>query len=521
MLGKTRLPALLSALLPALLALAALAALALLYLGGQPFQDHLVNSDALYLPTLFDDLFVRGVQLADWFLTPAPYFFPDFLLYGLAWLAADGAYHQVLVFGLLQLGLATMAVYAIAHATLAAHRGMVAALACVLLAWLAANADLPFALLLASAHHAGAFLALLAALALWLHDDGAATPWTRWLRPLLCLLCLATVLSDTLFLLQAVVPMAAAIVLCRGKGTGMLAAARPLALPLLVSGLLGMMAYKHVVAHPTRHPARFGLERAGLNLRELADICATVFAQAPLLGLAVAGFAVFGAACLLRSLAGRPLALPRRLQLLVSFSILSMAATLLALVLNKTLPPTARYMLPVFCLPLASGSALLAHYLHKCFYPAGAALAALCTALLAAAAWPAWQGERDATRFYPPDLACIDQALAGTPLRHGIAQYWDAKRIQALSRHRLTLAQYTGELARMEWITSERFYQPAYDFAVIAEDAPPEFKLPLARLLALNGKPAASVRCGQRTLLLYGQGRLRVSGPSGGATAPN
>src|SRR5258706_4977859 len=52
------------------------------YLAGHPFRSYLIeNSDLLYLPTLFSDLLSRGGRLSDWFLTPAPYFFPDYPIY--------------------------------------------------------------------------------------------------------------------------------------------------------------------------------------------------------------------------------------------------------------------------------------------------------------------------------------------------------------------------------------------------------------------------------------------------------
>lgn len=39
------------------------------------------NSDILYAPSFFDDLW-RGVDISGWALTPAPYFFPDLVVYG-------------------------------------------------------------------------------------------------------------------------------------------------------------------------------------------------------------------------------------------------------------------------------------------------------------------------------------------------------------------------------------------------------------------------------------------------------
>jgi len=70
----------------------ALGALILVFRAGHPIQGHLVHSDALYLPVLFDDLLKRGGSLSDWLLTPAPYFFPDMLVYLPAWLVGTGAF---------------------------------------------------------------------------------------------------------------------------------------------------------------------------------------------------------------------------------------------------------------------------------------------------------------------------------------------------------------------------------------------------------------------------------------------
>ncbi len=58
------------------------------YLGGHSFRGYLVeNSDLLYLPTLFSDLISKRGRISDWFLTPAPYFFPDYLVIVVLFLA--------------------------------------------------------------------------------------------------------------------------------------------------------------------------------------------------------------------------------------------------------------------------------------------------------------------------------------------------------------------------------------------------------------------------------------------------
>lgn len=54
---------------------------AVLFLMSEISDSQIHNSDILYLPSFFDDLW-RGIDVTGWTVTPAPYFFPDFLVYG-------------------------------------------------------------------------------------------------------------------------------------------------------------------------------------------------------------------------------------------------------------------------------------------------------------------------------------------------------------------------------------------------------------------------------------------------------
>src|SRR5688572_28414505 len=51
---------------------------------------HLVNSEFLYLPSLFEDIRHGWAGIQGWQLTPAPYFFPDMLFFAAArWVTGD------------------------------------------------------------------------------------------------------------------------------------------------------------------------------------------------------------------------------------------------------------------------------------------------------------------------------------------------------------------------------------------------------------------------------------------------
>jgi hypothetical protein len=82
-----------------------MACLAVFYFTGHDLRIGLLHVDALYLPTLFDDLLHQGGALSDWYLTPAPYFFPDFPLYLAAWWLEPDAYRQIAAFAALQCAL--------------------------------------------------------------------------------------------------------------------------------------------------------------------------------------------------------------------------------------------------------------------------------------------------------------------------------------------------------------------------------------------------------------------------------
>lgn len=493
-------------------ALTALAALAIILRAGHPVQAHLVHSDALYLPVLFDDL-AGGGRFAHWFLTPAPYFFPDLPVYWLAWLSGNGVPGQTVVFALLQTAVTALALFLLARQALAHTRLPAAAALSILFIWLGLNADDPFVRLFASAHHYGAFIAALVLVALWLKlEQAPAGRGERRVVATIAALGFLTTLSDALFLAHTALPLLLTALLAR-YGAPRTTAPRQAFLLLLLPALAGMLAYRFVVAHPTRFPTRLSLSQLPVNLGEMGKICATLFGERPLLAGVLLLALGLGLACILASLRRRTLSsLPRPLHLLAVFATLSCLATVSAMLLTKNMLPVPRYLIGALSWPLVAGLFALGHLVETRVRHAGAllclALSLVFAGLLAGEAWRL-RNVRDSDRFYYPEqVACIDRALAEAGVRYGMAQYWDAKRLQALSRQRPVLAQYTGELVPMEWITSERFYRSHYDFAIIAEAEPAQFKLPRARLVALGGEPVREVACGDRTVLLYGKGRL-------------
>jgi hypothetical protein len=173
-------------------------------------------------------------------------------------------------------------------------------------------------------------------------------------------------------------------------------------------------------------------------------------------------------------------------------------------------PVMTRYFIAAICWPVLLAPLVAAQLLRA--RATGALLAAAFAgcALIGVATARQWQGHPLQTDTYPDEVACIDKALATMDLHHGIAQYWDAKTTQYFSRNAITLAHYDDQLAESRWVTSKRYFRPAYDFALVGPLRAAPYNIPRERLEALNGKPAQEARCGDYTVLLYGRDKLKL-----------
>jgi hypothetical protein len=196
------------------LLLASLVNIAVFYLAGHSFREYLLeNSDLLYLPTLFSDLISKGGSLSDWFLTPAPYFFPDYPIYLMAYILGSGTYGGIAVFAIAQTVMTFCAIGLLARQVSRSEALILAVTITIGLIWLALNAGEPFVILFASASHYGSFIAGLLLAALWIQYKTPTEQLPKGaLLPAICTLAFLSALSDNLFLVQVLLPFVATTV---------------------------------------------------------------------------------------------------------------------------------------------------------------------------------------------------------------------------------------------------------------------------------------------------------------------
>lgn len=497
--------------LAVLLSLAIATGVVVTCLSGFRLSFLIINADALYLPTLFRDLFELHGRWSAWYLTPAPYIFPDYLLFLPAYLLGKSAFHQVLIYALLQLGLMTAAVWLLAKRSGCRAAYWPAVLASAVIAYLAISLGQPYVFVLMSAFHFSIFL-----FAIWLVAQVAATGpggslpggMRLWLA---CVFSFLLALSDALVMVQVIVPVAISLLLRNWARELDLRSALRWSIPLGMSGLAGILAYPFVVAHGTRPASGLNLSTVMPKLEGGWKLILLEFSDSPVLMSGLAVFYGFAAYCLLMQLARRQVRVPLPVVTLSSLALVAGLINIAATLALANVDVTPRYFIPPACWPIVVAALWLGLWMsHRPWVLALPVTVAVGGLGMAAAVGVERYGfQQD---FYPADVACIDAALDGTGLTNGLTQYWDAKRIGAFSKHDLRLAQYLEKFTEFRWITSERHYREAYDFAIVTDDVDsPAHRLNAQALQALAGPAQRTVTCGNRTLLIYGHDGLRLT----------
>lgn len=132
------------------------------------------SADHLYIPTLFADLTRWKGHFSDWELTPAPYFFPDMVLYGLARGLTRSLEAAQYATCLAQLLLVITASRALLRRALPNRAGATAVIAPIFAVWLMLHSYEPFAFIgptLEFSAHGGSLLTTLAVFALCLRPQ--------------------------------------------------------------------------------------------------------------------------------------------------------------------------------------------------------------------------------------------------------------------------------------------------------------------------------------------------------------
>ena len=480
---------------------------------GRVSLDLIYHADALYLPALYRDL-ASGQDLSSWSLPPAPYYFPDMLVFfGLNRLLGD--FHlAILAYGPTQVLLFIFGLISLCRLidsrNLHTERFVLLAGAVFYLYFYAARFHI-LALTLVSAHHFGVIvvgtgcLAILTSTFGHQHSDGKVG-----LPVLIALLLSAlTVASDMLYVVHFLVPamLSVCLLLALREITyrrALVYASLCLSLPIgrVLNRLL--TGSDTAAALPT-----FSFQNLQTGLLQLIAWVKSSWLPHPLVLLAGSSFVLtigFVLTVIVRART-RCAKAPQRMFVL-SFLVFQLSACVLSvLYLGKV---TLRYLLPLIIMPTFFGWPLLfaaaCKPLRILNNNVGSKIMAfvillICGGILARIGISPQIGQL--VDYYPEVVRCMDDQTRQRHLQNGLSNYWQAKYISMLSHNGLHVVQLDADLRPFYWVNNRHWYEQPFEFIVIDPRQPDGSRLDRAKIIDRFGWPDDSFRCGSSEILIY------------------
>lgn len=434
-------------------------------------MEHLNNSDAMYLPTLYDDLFRQGGSYKNWYLTPAPYFFPDMPLYFVASFVGGQFYYANFIFFNLQLIILFVTCLKI-NRLFNQNQQLALLNSCSFLGILyLLPVGLVTILLMLSGHHFGVMLSgvifLYLVMKILQNDKNTVTD-----KVLLGLLIALIVASDKLFVVQFLLP--AVLSLCVLWLINNLSLKKLLWLFLLIIGstILGLLLYQLVVINPTAYEVHYNVANISANLQKLTHRIISNFSSNYLFFAMNIVFHLAALFFFCWQLKLRNLKYSTAYQFFIVFVIIC-SAVLFSVLSLSTLAMANRYLIPFYFLPIIFFPLVFYPLLEKYQKAAQVMSQAILLGVLLLATTKITNQLRNFnfhTEYYPKHMQCFDDFIERTGAKHGIAYYWLSKSTTMMSKNQVSVAAVTPDLYDYPWITTAKWFKDKYDFVLVSHN---------------------------------------------------
>lgn len=483
-----------------------------------------VDSDMLYLHRLFMDVFLQRNHLFSWYLTPAPYFFPDMLLFLLLEILLFP--HVLLIitaFGVLQYLLMIFLSEKIASSLLKKNQATLLIYISLLLALalLVIPSQENYRLAIGAVYHFGGFINGL--LFIFFLIQVAIKPKSNKILIVAALLSFLSSASDLLFIIQYGLP---ALILALFSRPKLLLKKHCLA--LLCTMILGVTFKYFCLTHVDVFYLSFQPQNYFSQLKIISlHLPQLLFKKHQYIAIITLGFYLFLGLQLIITQHGKKkwpwLILPNKLLFLLGkFILISTIFTLLFFTaFNSAGAIISRYMLNIYFFPLVFCWLPFSSILHFNFFKKLQILL-ICVAISLTLFVTVKKLKPLNWEYYPFLSQCIDSQIQKynhlhiDKIKYGIASNAQAGVITSFSKEGLQLVEMLSNLTPQYWINNPERYRKHYDFAVIATPANnilnlPEHILDKNLIEKINGKPIFEFSChNEATVLIYGKDKLNV-----------
>ena len=473
--------------LPALL----LSSIAILFYSHTLNMSEIFKADALYIPTLYKDL-TQGGPLANWYLTPAPYVFPDWVSYFTAYAITQSHYHAMLLTIVFQLSILAIFVHLINsgyqdkfRAYIHTMIGLAITLACIV------TTDLPsYAQLVQSAHHSSAFIMQLVCYWIvlkWLFSSSVKHKHLYSIG--LLIITILMTFSDKIFFIWHSSPLI--IFLCYTSITNnkLNNQTKFLIFYIITGTIIGLLLYKALIPNQTDYHITISPEDFYENFTFISEMFSAYFYQYPIIISSIILWHILLLGILINTGIQKRTLPKDKKSLFAIYVLASTSSTLFALLIGD-IRISYRYLLPIFLWPMLFWFLAIPIIKNKILLSALFLLTMVTSA--SKLNTKKMQFNND---FYPEKIQCLDAIAQRYSLKNGIAQYWDAKPISVLSKQNLNIAQVNNDLRYYNWITSTAFHREAYDFAVIDQNSKGNYLLDESKIKRINGSPIYETLC--------------------------
>ena len=498
-----------------------------------------INSDLIYIESLYRDILIRDYPLNGWLVSKAPYFFPDWVAYCLIRAFSGNyatAWYLYIIFDfsfLLTFFYCTARYFHKKSGVEDLLFTLIWGALLILLLEFTPTGYGPHTLLL-PVYHSGALINGLVILWVWYRSLLS----TLNSKQLFFLMLFSTVasMSDLWWVVWFGVPIGLATLallaarklewrgniffLC-AMGIGVLSGE-------LINRLIEWQAWLHFSHVPVGTPAYSFINQLNFIVRDVSDL----LISSPLLavlffltvGLCILAIISWGYQRRWRTL--RPASLPQnKTDAFVAIHIvviLSFVVLFIPIVFLKMWEQwNYRYLPHFIVLPwvivglylfdLRGRSARTKNISRLAYFLPFVAVLLLMTVAHDSSFQPSRRGISLAWLYppYPQEIACIDEVARSYNLHFGISEYWDAKKISETSKTGLLVNQFTYNFDVLPWMNNDHWYKTKaphkngfieYDFVITSSDTGSEVKKNTSRYL---GSPSAEVVCGTWHVLIY------------------
>lgn len=443
-------------------------------LGG--ISASFINSDILTLPALFKNLVLEGGKYSDWYLSAAPYFFPDILLFFILSFIFSNFYIVMGIFAIIQHIILFFGIYFLSK-EFTQNSLFVALMAFILL--LFCSYDFIYILSFTQSFHFGEF-----AFGVWwlwlilkmLKNDRVSSKY------IIFAIILGTLLkaSDNIFVLHFILPV---ICVCFVLKALDLIDFKKLLLFIficLTSHVFGIFLYDVLMIHDTQYPMNFTSETFKNNIIFLKKY----WKENRIISLIILVI------CICASLALFFKNLRSKIHFLFYFlfCLVSLLVTIIPILSYSIsiILPGDRYFTTIFGLCIILFSILAFSKFNKFFR----IIAYVCILFL-----PNYSAFKAIDFNYKNPLSvCIDEFKKTHLVTNGASEYWQAKVVYMLSD--VPMAQIGHNLIKNYAVTSESFFMNKYDFIVI-NNKPKHvaYTIDKQKIISINSKPDEIIEC--------------------------